>query len=170
MDTEDLDLHELKEECLLDVPKVNVWRCWTEPKLLEKWFAPPDWKAEVLALDQHPGGASHITLYGPNGEVTDGIGVFLEIVQGERIVFTNTYTFGWLPADRPTVVPYMTTFIEMEDEENKTHYVVRALHWSEEAKRQHEEMGFHKGWKDSAKRLEATAQSLIHSNWHESQI
>lgn len=151
---------ELSVERLLDAPRRNVWRCWSEPKLLEKWFAPPSWMTEVKSLEQSPGGASHIIMRGPNGEISDGAGVFLEAIPEQRLVFTNAYTSGWKPAITSLVVPYMTIFIEMSDEGEKTRYVVRALHWSEEDRKQHKEKGFYEGWLQTSNQLETLARTL----------
>lgn len=152
--------YELRAEYLLDAPRASTWRCWTESKLLEQWFHPESWRTEVKALERRPGGASHIVMHGPNGEVSDGVGVFLEVVPGRRLVFTNAYTSGWIPSARPSGAPLRTMIIEMSDEGDKTRYVVRALHWTEEARKQHEEMGFHDGWKQTTGQLDALARSL----------
>jgi uncharacterized protein YndB with AHSA1/START domain len=84
----------------------------------------------------------------------------LEAVPEQRLVFTNAYTSGWIPARRPAVVPFMTTIVEMSDEGGKTRHVLRALHWTDEARRQHEEMGFHEGWGRATSKLEALGQKL----------
>jgi uncharacterized protein YndB with AHSA1/START domain len=160
MTIEKTEGYELRLERLLDAPRANVWRCWTEPKLLEQWFHPRFWTTEVKTLEPHPGGASHIVMRGPDGEVSDGVGVFLEAVPERRLVFTNAFTSGWIPSGQPSVAPFMTTIIEMSDEDGKTRYVVRALHWTEEARKQHEEMGFHEGWKQTAGQLEVLARTL----------
>jgi uncharacterized protein YndB with AHSA1/START domain len=160
MTSEKTEGYELRLERLLDALRANVWRCWTEPKLLEQWFAPPSWTTEVKTLELRPGGASHIVMHGPSGEVSDGVGVFLEAVPEQRLVFTNAFTSGWIPARHPAVVPFMTTIIEMSDEDGKTRYVVRALHWTEEARKRHEEMGFHEGWEQTSGQLEALARTL----------
>ncbi|WP_119301060.1 SRPBCC family protein [Dongia deserti] len=152
--------YELRLERLLDAPRASVWRCWTEPNLLEQWFAPQSWRTEVKTLEPRTGGASHIVMRGPDGEESDGDGVFLEAVPEQRLVFTNAFTSGWIPSSKPTVVPFMTTIIEMSDKDSKTRYVVRALHWTEEARKQHEEMGFHEGWGQTAGKLEALARTL----------
>jgi len=152
--------HELRLERLLDASRANVWRCWTQPRLLEQWFAPRTWTTEVKTLEQRPGGASHIVMRGPNGEKSDGTGVFLEAIPEQRLAFTNAFSSGWIPARQPSVVPFMTTIIEMFDEGDKTRYIVRALHWTEEARKQHEEMGFHEGWEQTAGQLEALARML----------
>lgn len=152
--------HELRAEYVLDAPRASVWRCWTEPGLLEQWFHPESWTTEVHALELRPGGASHIVMHGPNGELSDGVGVFLEAVLEQRLVFTNAYTSGWIPAGEPAGAPFRTMIIEMSDEGDGTRYVVRALHWTEEARKQHEKMGFDQGWEQTADQLEALARSL----------
>lgn len=160
MASDETEGYELRLERLLDAPRANVWRCWTEPQLLAQWFAPQSWTTEVKTLEQRPGGASHIVMRGPNGEESEGVGIFLEAVPEQRLVFTNAFTSGWIPSSQPAVVPFMTTIIEMSDESGKTRYIVRALHWTEEARKQHEEMGFHEGWAQTAGQLEALARTL----------
>ncbi|MDK1489764.1 SRPBCC family protein [Sinorhizobium sp. 7-81] len=152
--------YELRLERLLDAPRANVWRCWTEPRLLEQWFAPQSWTTEAKTLEPRHGGTSHIVMRGPNGEKSDGVGVFLEAAPEQRLVFTNAFAPGWIPAAQPAVVPFMTTIVEISDEGGKTRHVVRALHWTEEARRQHEEMGFHEGWRQTTGQLEALARTL----------
>lgn len=154
------DGYELRLERLLEAPCAAVWRCWTGPGLLEQWFAPPAWVTEVRTLEPRPGGASHIVMRGPDGEVSDGLAVFLEAVPQQRLVFTNAYEPGWVPSHRPAVVPFMTTIIEFAEDGGKTRYVVRALHWTEAARQQHEQSRFHQGWRQSAGALEALARTL----------
>jgi hypothetical protein len=96
--------YELRLERLLDAPRANVWR----------------WRTEVKTLEPRPGGASHIVMRGPDGEERDGVGVFLEAVPEQRLVFTNTFTPGWIPAAQPAIVPFMTTIVEMSDEGGKS--------------------------------------------------
>lgn len=62
--------------------------------------------------------------------------------------------------EQPAVVPYMVTIVELSNEGSATRYTIRARHWSEEVKKQHEQMGFHQGWRQSAEQLEALARTL----------
>lgn len=160
MANEETEGCELRLERLLDAPRGHVWRCWTEPTLLEHWFAPESWTTEVKTLEPRPGGASHIVMRGPKGEESDGVAVFLEVVPEQRLVFTNAFEPGWIPSAQPAVVPFMTTIIDMSDAGGKTLYVVRALHWTEQARKQHEELGFHEGWRQTTGQLEALARTL----------
>lgn len=161
MTTEAAEGYELRLERVLDAPPVKVWRCWSERELLEQWFGPPSWATEVKALELRSGGASHIVMRGPRGEESDGVGLFLEAVPEQRLVFTNAFTSGWIPASQPAVVPFMTTIIEMSDAGGgRTRHVVRALHWTQEARKRHEEMDFHGGWQQATRQLEGLARSL----------
>lgn len=151
---------ELRLERLLKAPCATVWRCWTEPGLLAQWFGPRSWTTEVKTLEPRPGGASHIVMRGPDGEQSEGVGLFLEAVPERRLVFTNAFAPGWIPSRRPAVVPFMTTIVDMSDAGDRTRHVVRALHWSEEARERHEEMGFQEGWAEATDRLEDLLRTL----------
>lgn len=34
----------------MDAPREKLWRCWTEPKLLERWFCPELWYVTDIRL------------------------------------------------------------------------------------------------------------------------
>jgi uncharacterized protein YndB with AHSA1/START domain len=94
---------------------------------------------------------------GPNGEQFGEPGVFLEIVDKERLVFTDAFRPGW----RPSARPFMAANVMFEDAGGgKTRYVGRAMHWTAEARKEHEDMGFHEGWGKAADQLEALARTL----------
>ena len=147
---------ELKLERVLNAPRHNVWRCWTEAELLEQWFAPHPWTAKIKELDLRPGGGFHVSLRGPEGEESGGPGVFLAVEPEERLIFTDAFQPGWLPSGQP----FMTAIIELASEGDRTRYTARALHWREEDRKTHEDMGFHDGWGQVAGQLEAIAAKL----------
>ena len=66
--TENPDTHELVLERVLDAPREKVWRCWSEPDLLKRWFAPRPWTVAHADIDLRPGGASLVTMRGPEGQ------------------------------------------------------------------------------------------------------
>ena len=39
---------------LLQAPRAAVWRCWTEPELLKRWFAPAPWTTPEAEIDLGP--------------------------------------------------------------------------------------------------------------------
>ncbi|PST83358.1 ATPase [Pedobacter yulinensis] len=45
-----------------------VWRTWTEPDLLDKWWAPKPWKARTREMKFEKNGFWHYAMVGPEGE------------------------------------------------------------------------------------------------------
>jgi uncharacterized protein YndB with AHSA1/START domain len=133
------------------------FRCWTEPALIPQFFCPKPWVAEVVKLDVRPGGFSQMIFKGPDGESFPNDGVYLEVVPGRKLVFTDAYTEGW----RPTENPMFTGVVTFEDAgDGQTLYTARARHWTDAATKQHLEMGFHEGWGVVADQMEALARTL----------
>lgn len=142
---------------VLNAPRAAIWRCWTDPALLEQWFCPKPWYVSDVRIDLRPGGEFFTTMNGPQGERFDNIGVFLEIIPGERLIFTDAFVPGW----RPNGKPFMAASVTLSDtDDGKTRYEARAMHWNPETRAEHEGMGFHQGWGAAADQLEVLARSL----------
>lgn len=141
----------------LDAPRENIWRCWTEPELLKQWFCPKPWYVSDLRMDLRPGGEFFTVMNGPDGERFENPGVFLEVADGERLVFSDAFRPGWRPNGRP----FMAADVKFQDAgDGRTRYTARAMHWNAETLKEHEDMGFHEGWGKAADQLEALARSL----------
>ena len=91
---------------------------------------------------------------GPNGEEMPQEGIFLEWSEGKRFVTTDA-----VDADFQPTGPFMVGIWEIEPEGTGTRYNARARHWTEEAMKQHEEMGFEEGWGACADQLKALAEA-----------
>lgn len=137
-------------------PRSLLWRAWTEPELLKRWFTPRPWTTPIVELDVRVGGHSRIVMQGPNGEQHDNLGVYLEVAKDRRLVFTDAYTEAWKPSSKP----FMTGIVELADEEGGTRYTATARHWTEADKATHEQMGFHAGWNAATDQLEALVREL----------
>lgn len=149
----DLDLVLVRE---LAAPRAVIWRCWTEPQHLMQWFVPKPHKVTACHLDVRVGGACNTT-FDVEGAVMENKGVYLEVVPGEKLVFTDTYTEGW----KPSAEPFMTAIVTFEDlGGGRTRYTAVARHRNAETARQHRDMGFHDGWGTVATQLEAYAQGM----------
>jgi uncharacterized protein YndB with AHSA1/START domain len=141
---------------LIDVPREKLYRVWTEPDLLVQWFTPAPWKTVRAEIDVRPGGSSLIVMADPDGNEYPNPGIYLEVVPNERIVVTDAYTSAWVLSAKP----FMTAIITFEDEDGKTRYTARALHWTVADREQHEAMGFHEGWGKAADQMEELASKL----------
>ena len=141
---------------VIDVPRDKLYRAWTEPALLKQWFAPQPWTTPEAELDVRPGGATLIVMRGPDGKDLPNRGVYLEVVENERLVFTDAYTKAWEPSPKP----FMTVILTFEDLGGKTRYTARVRHWTAADRETHEKMGFHQGWGLCADQLAALVARL----------
>jgi uncharacterized protein YndB with AHSA1/START domain len=133
-----------------------LYRAWTEPDLLKRWFAPAPFTVSEAETDLRPGGATRIVMRAPDGTEFPSVGVYLELVENARIVFTDAYVRAWEPAPKP----FFTGLITFEPEGGGTRYTARARHWSAEDCAAHEAMGFHEGWGRCADQLAELAAGL----------
>jgi len=130
----------LKRE--IDVPVELVWTAWTTPRHIKEWFVPKPWTITHCEIDLRPGGAFNTTMRSPEGQEFPNAGCFLEIVEHQRLVFTDTLLPGFRPAEKP----FFTGALLLEPNGQGTRYTAIAIHGSEESRKSHEEMGFHDGW------------------------
>jgi len=49
-------------------PKDRVWAAWTEPELLDQWWAPKPWEAKTKSMEFKVGGRRLYAMCGPTGE------------------------------------------------------------------------------------------------------
>lgn len=149
--------YDLVLELVLDAPAEKLYRGWTEPELMKQWFAPKPWTTPKVDNDQRVGGRANVTMANPEGQEFPNNGVYLELIPNQKIVFTDAFTEGWKPAGRPFFVGELT-FTDLGN--GKTKYRAVARHWTEEAKNEHEKMGFHGGWEMCARQLEALTKTF----------
>ena len=141
---------------LIGAPRGKLYRAWTEPELLKQWFTPPPYKTISAELDVRAGGTSRIVMQAPDGTEIPNAGVYLDVVKDERIVFTDAYTTAWEPSPKP----FMTGILTFADEDGRTRYTARVLHWTVTDREAHEAMGFHVGWGIATDQLEALVATI----------
>ncbi len=142
---------------ILDAPRDKVFRCWTSADLLSQWFTPKPWTIPVADMDFRPGGHHHADMRGPDGETSLIRHVWLEIVENERIVFTDAFSCAWEPAEHPFIVAIIT-FADAGP--GRTDYRAVVRHFSVADTKRHEDMGFFVGWGAVTDQLEALAKTL----------
>ena len=129
-------------ERIIDVPRELVWAAWTQPEHLKKWFAPAPWTVSDCEIDLRPGGMCRTVMRSPEGEEFPNTGCYLELVENEKLVFTDALAPGY----RPVEGGFFTAVITFEAHGSGTKYTARAMHKDEAGRKTHEEMGFHAGW------------------------
>jgi uncharacterized protein YndB with AHSA1/START domain len=143
-------------ERVVDVPPEKVWVAWTQPEHVKKWFTPRPWSTVDCEIDLRPGGIFRSVMRSPEGEDHENVGCFLEVVENERLVWTDALGPGW----RPNAEPFMTAVVSLERHGNGTKYTAIAIHKDEADRKKHEEMGFHEGWGKALDQLVEHAKSL----------
>jgi uncharacterized protein YndB with AHSA1/START domain len=103
-----------------DAPRERVWRAWTDAKLVAQWWGPDGFSAPVCEVDARPGGVILIHMSG-FGMLAPMKGVFQEVIEHERLVFTNNAYF-----EVPPVTPVIEgiTTVTFEDLGGKTRVTV----------------------------------------------
>ena len=142
-------------ERVVDVPPEMVWAAWTKPEQIKKWFTPAPWKTVDCSIDLRPGGLFYTLMQSPEGQQFPNNGCFLEIVENERLVFTDALGPGF----RPKTNAFFTATVLLERQGSGTKYTAIAVHADEAGRKRHEEMGFHHGWGAALDQLVAMVKS-----------
>lgn len=153
---EPISQRELLLTRLIDAPPELLYRAWTEPALIVRWFTPAPWSTASAETDVRPGGSQHIVMRSPEGGEIDHYGVYLEVVPNRKIVATDAFRRAWEPSTKA----FMTLILTFEPEGSKTRYTARVQHWSAADRAEHEAMGFYAGWGKATDQLEELVRSL----------
>jgi uncharacterized protein YndB with AHSA1/START domain len=151
-------------ERILDAPPELVWRAWSDPEQLKRWWAPRPYETVEAVVDLKPGGAFYTRMVGPDGFDGPVDGCFLEVVEGEKLVWTTALLSGYRPAGEAPhgcgalVFTAIMTFEDLGG--GRTLYRALVLHKDEADRDTHAEMGFHDGWGTCATQLGEVAASL----------
>ncbi len=91
---------------VFDAPRGLVFKAWTDPERMARWWGPKGFTNPICNLDARVGGAWRIVMRSPAGIEYPCGGVYREIVEPERLVFTNIATDneGNLVLDGLTIV------------------------------------------------------------------
>ena len=76
---------------ILDAPRELVFKAWTEPDRVIRWWGPRGFTTAHYELDFRPDGAYRVCMRSPEGTEHWQRGVCREVVEPERLVFT----FAW---------------------------------------------------------------------------
>ncbi|MGH7842905.1 MAG: SRPBCC domain-containing protein [Candidatus Binataceae bacterium] len=131
---------------IFDAPRELVFRAWSDPAHARHWMGPRGFTASYLEQDARPGGAWRLRLHPDAGgeDLWQG-GIFREILEPERIVFT----FAWDgPNGRRGHESVVT--ITFEEHRGKTEMTFRQAFFESVAQRD----GHRGGWSSAFDRLE----------------
>lgn len=154
---EPIAVRELSFTRVINATPDKLFRAWTDPAILVKWFTPQPWRTVRADIDPRPGGSSCIVMQSPEGQEFPNHGVYLEVVKNKKLVFTDAFVRAWEPSNKPFMVGTIT-FEDLGDA--TTRYTALVQHWTIADRKAHEDMGFHPGWGKATDQLEALAATL----------
>lgn len=74
---------------VFDAPRAVVFRAFTDPRHLARWWGPKGFTNTFETFDPRPGGAWRFVMHGPDGTDYHNASEFVEIVAPELIVFQH---------------------------------------------------------------------------------
>jgi uncharacterized protein YndB with AHSA1/START domain len=135
--TEATTAQEITVTRIFDAPRDAVWKAWTEPAQLARWWGPRGWStpASGVAIDLRPGGTMRVTsVADADGARMTTEGVFTEVAEPERLAFDEASEDAW--HDGATSV---VTFSDLGD--GRTEMVLRSTIHTTDEMRAHAEAG-----------------------------
>ena len=122
----------------------KVWRAWTDPQALAKWWGPGgNEPVSVAEVDLRVGGRFRMVFGGPQGKQHESLGIYKEVVPNRKLVFT----WCW-PNSTPDRVSQVTIFFNPSGSGTD----LKFLHeqFFDEAARD----GHKRGWSETLAKLE----------------
>ena len=135
-----------------DAPKHLVYRAWTTPELVERWWHANRGEIKSIEIDLRVGGGWRYVMETPDGLEVGFHGEYRELVPDERIVSTEIYE-GF-----PDGVAVDT--LTLTEENGRTTMTVLVQHMSKQHRDAHIESGMEDGMQDALDLLERVAASL----------
>lgn len=74
---------------LIDAPRERVFRAFSDPAHLARWWGPKGFSNTFQVFDFEPGGRWQFIMHGPDGRNYPNESVFLEVVEPQRIVLEH---------------------------------------------------------------------------------
>ena len=117
-------------------PREKVFRAWTDPEEVKKWFHPPGYETPSAEIDLRVGGKYRLGMRKlPDGEVFYLSGSYREVRRPERLVYT------WQWEAEPELGDTLVT-VQFHDRGGSTEVVLtHELFPTEKARQEHE-----RGW------------------------
>jgi uncharacterized protein YndB with AHSA1/START domain len=150
--------HQLTLSRVFDAPRKLMFRTWTDPELVARWWGPHGFTAPLCKLDARPGGKILINMRGPKGSPYDMDmpmkGEFVEVIAPERLVFTSS-AMEDSAGNAQLEVHNTVTFERYQD---KTSITVRAIVIHSTAAVAGAIAGMEQGWTQSLEKLSALVE------------
>jgi len=79
---------EVTVERVIDAPPHDVFRAWTNPDEIKRWFVPGEFQTSEATVDLRTGGGYRFVMHAPDGSPMPISGIYQEIDEPELLVYT----------------------------------------------------------------------------------
>ena len=76
---------------VFDAPRELVFKAWTDPEHMKRWWGPKAFTAPAIRMDLRVGGKYLFCMRSAEGKDYWSTGIYREIVKPERLVFTDSF-------------------------------------------------------------------------------
>jgi uncharacterized protein YndB with AHSA1/START domain len=150
---------ELVLERHFTAPRPLVWRVWTEPEHVARWWPPTGYHLPVCTIDLRPGGIWRYCMQSLNGQDEHWVqSVYGEIVAPERLVYTTVFTDE--QANLVKYVPEQFSYVSLVEEAGRTKCTIQVQFTSADALQVALNMGMREGFAETLNNLESLLQSM----------
>ena len=80
---------ELVATRVFDAPRELVFKLWTDPEHIGKWWGPRGFTTTTGSMDARPGGIWRYCMHGPDGREYQNRCMYTEVIPSERISFKH---------------------------------------------------------------------------------
>src|ERR1700690_4072823 len=92
-ETNNLQEEDLGVTRIIDAPLQMVWKAWTEPEQVRRWWGPKNYISPICKIDLREGGRFIFSMRAPEeqgGQDSYTSGIYKKIVPMERLEFTQS--------------------------------------------------------------------------------
>jgi uncharacterized protein YndB with AHSA1/START domain len=113
--------NELSITRTLNAPIELVWKVWTEPEHIAKWWGPNGFTNTIYKMEVTPGGIWDFTMHSPDGTDFKNRNMYVEVVKYEKLIFDHIsapkfrFTVNFKAQGKKTLLEWKSTFESAEE-------------------------------------------------------
>jgi uncharacterized protein YndB with AHSA1/START domain len=131
---------------MIDAPREEVFRAWTEPEQLRRWWGPGEFTCPEAQVDLRPGGSYRLAMQPAAGDPFIVAGTYREVDPPRRLVYTWRWESGPAADGSESLVS-----VEFNDRGNRTEIVLTHTDFPES----HGPAPYRMGWEGGFAKFQA---------------
>ncbi len=147
-------------ERIFKAPRELVFKAFTDPAMIVKWWGPREWPTTNKVMDVRPGGVWHYHMTGPDGTEAWGKAVYKVIIPVEKVVWVDYFSDAE-GNESPEMPSTLATFNFVDLGDGRTKMSSMSEYASAEQLKAVTEMGVVSGLSESLDKLDELLETLL---------